>query len=100
MMEIVVTLSCTYIRGQFGRHAAIGPRHLYGMPFVGDLFPAIEITNDLDGFFKSLQCRWLFTHDTARAVATADTAVHSATGDAIQRCQQAPGHRGIADNGI
>ena len=83
-----------------GRHAAIGPRHLYRMIFVGDLFPAIEITNDLHGIFKSFQCRRLLTHDAARTVAAADTAVHSAAGDTIQRRQQARGDCGIPDDGI
>src|SRR5262245_8791591 len=79
------------------RDAALRPAHLNWMVFIGDLLSRIEIANDAHGVFQILDSRRFLTHHSARAVAAADTAVHAAAGNTVQRRKQTSSHSGIAD---
>src|SRR5206468_2863912 len=81
-------------------NAGVGPIHLDGMAFICDLFSAVEIANDLNGLFEIFERRRLLAHHAAGTVAAAYAAIHSSTGNSIERGEQTCRYRRITNDRI
>src|SRR5262249_35738246 len=80
--------------------ASVGPTHLDGMAVVYDLLAAIEIANNANRMFEIFQrCRF-FPHNSARAIAAADAAIHTTTRNLIQCGEQTCGDSRITNDRI
>src|SRR5436853_4839691 len=84
----------------YRRNTAIGPRHLNVLTFTGDSPAGAEIANNLDGFLEAFESQRLLAHHPTRAVASADTQIHSPDGDGIKSRKQAGGDRCVSDTRI